>query len=213
MEGISRISSVDIEFARQFGYVIKLLAISKWGEDGIEARVHPTMLPTDHPLAAVDGVFNAVEVVGDFVGPVTWIGQGAGREATASAVVGDILQAARNLLAGARQRTAPLGYRAEALESLPIKRMDELVGQFYLRFSVIDRPGVLGKISTILGEKGISIASMIQVKRKAEGKVPVVMMTHQTREADICAALRRIDAEVEICDPSVLIRIENNGRD
>jgi homoserine dehydrogenase len=212
VEGISRISSVDIEFARQFGYVIKLLAISKRDENGIEARVHPTMLPADHPLAAVDGVFNAVEVVGDFVGPVTWIGQGAGRNATASAVVGDILQAARNLLAGARQRTAPLGYRADSMESLPIKPMDELVGQFYLRFSVIDRPGVLGRISTILGEKGISIASMIQAKRKAEGRVPVVMMTHQACEADIRTALQRIDNEVEICDSSVLIRIENNGR-
>lgn len=213
VEGISRISSIDIEFARQFGYVIKLLAISKWGKDGIEARIHPTMLPVDHPLAAVDGVFNAVEVVGDFVGPVTWIGQGAGRKATASAVVGDVIQAARNLMAGTRRRTAPLGYLADVLENLPIKSIDKLIGQFYLRFSVIDRPGVLGKISTILGEKGISIASMIQMKRKAEARVPVVMMTHQCCEADIRAALKRIDAEVEICDPSVLIRIEDNGRD
>ncbi|MBN1142218.1 MAG: homoserine dehydrogenase [Deltaproteobacteria bacterium] len=213
VEGISRISSVDIDFARQFGYVIKLLAISKRSENGIEARVHPTMLPEDHPLAAVDGVFNAVEVVGDYVGPVTWIGQGAGRKATASAVVGDILQAARNLRAGVRQRTAPLGYLPAALRALPIIPMDDLMGQFYLRFSVIDRPGVLGRISTILGEKGISIASMIQMKRKADSQVPVVMMTHRTREAAIRAALERIDSDGVNCEPSVLIRIENSDSD
>ncbi len=210
VEGISRVSAVDIEFAQRFGYVIKLLAVSKQTEKGVEARVHPTMLPVDHPLASVNGVFNAVELVGDFVGPVTWMGPGAGRRPTASAVVGDVLQAARSLLRGGRFRGAPLGYVEGTMASLPIRSMDELKGRFYLRFNVIDCPGVLGRILTALGEKGISIASMIQMQRRADCKVPVVMMTHETREAAIRSALAYIDKDDFVWEPSVFIRIENN---
>jgi homoserine dehydrogenase len=209
IEGISNISSVDIRFAHQFGYKIKLLAIGKLSSGCVEARVHPTMIPIDHPLADVDGVFNAVRLTGDFVGPVMLTGKGAGMDATASAVVGDVISSARDLLAGSKMRTSPLGYRTETLERLPVKAMEDLWGQYYLRFLIVDRPGVLGKISTILGRHDISIASMIQMSREIGNAAPVVLTTHEALEANIRSALYEIDLLEEVCQTSQLIRIEN----
>ena len=209
IEGISHLSSVDISFAGQFGYKIKLLAIGKITGGAVEARVHPTMIPIAHPLADVDGVFNAVRLKGDFVGPVILTGKGAGMDATASAVVGDVISSARDLLAGSKMRTSPLGYRTEALEKLPVKAITDLWGPYYLRFLIVDHPGVLGKISTILGNHDISISSMIQMSRSINDAVPVVLTTHEALEANIRSALYEIDLFEEVCHPSLFIRIEN----
>jgi len=207
-EGISDISAMDIEFAKQFGYKIKLLAISKVNNGAIEARVHPTMIPFDYPLADVDGVFNAVRLEGDFVGSVVLQGPGAGMNATASAVMGDVMSVCRNLLAGIQVRTPSLGFLAPSIGDIPIKPMDELVGQYYLRFAALDKPGVLAQIAGILGKHHISIASMIQPERLLGEVVPIVIMTHEAQEANVRQALEEIDNIYVIKGKSRLIRIE-----
>jgi homoserine dehydrogenase len=208
-EGISGISAADIRFAKDFGYKIKLLAISK--EDGgrIEARVHPTMIPLHYPLADVDGAFNAVRLVGDFVGPVMLYGAGAGMNATASAVMGDVMAIARNLRSGAEARTPAMAYCPEHIGRLSIKPMDEIVSQYYLRFTTVDKPGVLAQIAGVLGRHDISIASMIQPERHEEEAVPIVLMTHEAREASVRSALDEIDALDMVREKSRLIRIES----
>lgn len=209
-EGISSISAMDIDFARDFGYRIKLLAIGKRDGERIEARVHPTMIPDNYPLADVDGAFNAIRLTGDFVGPVMFYGRGAGMEPTASAVIGDVLEIARNLMAGIGRRTAPLGYLDGSVKQLGIKPIGETTSKFYLRFSVLDKPGVLARIAGALGNHGISIESMIQSARKAGETVPIVLMTHEAREMDVRKALGEIDALEIITEKSKLIRIEDN---
>ena len=209
-EGISSLSPVDITFAREFGYKIKLLAIGKQNGDSIEARVHPTMIPLKYPMADVDGVFNAVRLVGDFVGPVMFYGRGAGMNPTASAVVGELVDISRNILAGIGRRAAPLGFMDASVATLPIKPMGEIVSKYYLRFSVVDRPKVLSRISGVLGDHGISIESMIQTARSVRDSVPIVIMTHEAKEADVRAALAEIDALEFITEKTNLIRIENN---
>jgi homoserine dehydrogenase len=208
-EGISDISALDIQFARQFGYKIKLLAISKAENGSIEARVHPTMIPLNYPLADVDGVFNAVRLVGDFVGPVMLYGRGAGMNATASAVVGDVMAIARNLRSGATLRTPPLGCQPENIRDLPIRPMADISSQYYLRFSVMDKPGVLAQIAGILGHHQISIASMMQPERQENEAVPIVLMTHEAREAWVRAALAEIDRLEMVREKSRFIRIES----
>jgi homoserine dehydrogenase len=209
-EGISSLSPVDITFAREFGYKIKLLAIGKQDGNCIEARVHPTMIPLHYPMADVDGVFNAVRLAGDFVGPVMFYGRGAGMNPTASAVVGELMDISRNILAGIGRRTAPLGYLDASVANLPLKPMGEIISKYYLRFSVVDRPKVLSRISGVLGDHGISIESMIQTARSDRESVPIVIMTHEAREADVRAALAEIDALEIITEKTNLIRIEDN---
>jgi len=209
-EGITSISSEDVDFAKTFGYRIKLLAIGKRDGDRIEARVHPTMIPVDYPLADVHGVFNAIRLTGDFVGPVMFYGRGAGMEATASAVIGDVVDLARNMEAGISRRCAPLGYLDENVSLLPIKPIGEIVSKYYIRFQALDRPGVLARIAGVLGVGGISIASMVQSARSASETVPIVIMTHEAREADIRRALTEIDGFDVIREKSTFIRIEDN---
>ena len=209
-EGISAISALDITFARDFGYKIKLLAIGKKDGDRIEARVHPTMIPVDYPLADVNGAFNAIRLTGDFVGPVMFYGRGAGMEPTASAVVGDLMDIARNIIAGIGRRTAPLGYQDDRIKSLVIKPMTEIVSKYCLRFNAADEPGILAKIAGALGENGISIESMIQHGRSAGESVPIVIMTHEAQEGNVRKALREIDALEISKEKSTLIRIEDN---
>jgi homoserine dehydrogenase len=209
-EGISAISALDINFARDFGYKIKLLAIGKKDGDRIEARVHPTMIPVDYPLADVNGAFNAIRLTGDFVGPVMFYGRGAGMEPTASAVVGDLMDIARNIIAGIGRRTAPLGYQDDRIKSLAIKPMTEIVSKYCLRFNAADEPGVLARIAGALGDSGISIESMIQHGRSAGESVPIVIMTHEAREGNVRQALEAIDALEIIKEKSSLIRIEDN---
>jgi homoserine dehydrogenase len=209
-EGVSSLSASDISFAREFGYKIKLLAIGKMDDGRIEARVHPTMIPENYPLSDVNGAFNAIRLTGDFIGPVMFYGRGAGMDATASAVVGDVMDIARNLLAGIGRRTAPLGYLDESMRTLTIKPMDEIVSKYYLRFSAVDQPGALAKIAGALGDAGISIESMIQTGRSAGDAVPVVIMTHEACEGDVQRALAVIDASDIVTEKTHLIRIEGN---
>jgi homoserine dehydrogenase len=209
-EGITSISSEDVDFAKSFGYRIKLLAIGKRDGGQIEARVHPTMVPCDYPLADVHGVFNAIRLTGDFIGPVMFYGRGAGMDATASAVVGDVVDLCRNMGAGISRRCAPLGYLDDKVAVLPIKPMSEIVSKYYIRFHAVDRPGVLARIAGALGASGISIASMVQSARGASDIVPIVIVTHEAREGDVRKALTEIDAFDVIRAKSNFIRIEDN---
>ncbi len=208
-EGITRISPLDIRYAGDLGYKIKLLGISSTHDNVVEARVHPTMIPVDAILSKVDGVFNAFYVVGDAVGPTMYYGQGAGMMPTGSAVVADIMELARNLRTGAARRVAPLGFEARRGEKI-VQKMDEVVTKHYFRFTAVDRPGVLSRISGILGSHQISIASVIQMGRELRGgAVPIVMMTHEAREADVQQALRKIDQLEIVQDSTIHIRVED----
>lgn len=211
-EGISRISGLDVKFARDFGYRIKLLAIGKLSDGKVEARVHPTMIPLHNPMADVNGVFNAIRLTGDFVGAVMFYGRGAGQDPTASAIVGDLIGLSRSMLAGAGRRMAPLGLMDEQVRDLPVKPMADIVSKYMLRFSTRDLPGVLGTITGALGKHGISISSMVQTAHAANDNapVPIVIMTHEAVEGSIQAALEEIDRLDFVCEQTSFIRIEDN---
>ncbi len=210
VEGIRHVSQRDIGFACEFGYVIKLLAIAKQDGDEIEARVHPTMVPSKHLLADVNGAYNAIFVQGEALGATMYFGLGAGMMPTATAVLADLMEVARNLLNGSRGRIAPLGYPLAQQRRVPLKPMDDLISEYYLRFMVVDRPGVLAKISGILGRHQISIASVIQREREHGASVPIVIRTHEARERDLRRALQQIDRLAVVRAKSVLIRIEDS---
>jgi len=210
LSGISGITPLDIQFSREFGYRIKLLAIAKLDGGKMEARVHPTMIPERHLLATVHGVFNAVYINGDAVGPTLFYGQGAGQMPTGSAVVSDLVDLGRNILVRATGRRVPiLSFQPSAIEKVSLKKMDEVVVPFYMRFSALDRPGVLSKISGILGKNQISISSVIQKGRKVKGAVPIVMMTHEAKEKNVRRALQQIDTLGVIVGKTMTIRVEN----
>jgi homoserine dehydrogenase len=205
-EGISRITPLDIDFARELGYKIKLLAITKMVNGEVEARVHPTMLPEAYPIATVDGVFNALSVVGDAVGSTMFYGRGAGDMPTGSAVVSDIVDIGRDILAGCNNRSPVTAFRTRS--PLPVRKMDDITSCYYLRFSAIDKPGVLSRITGVLGKNNISISSMIQKGRKVDEAVPVVMMTHDAVERVVSKALAEIDRMDCVAGPTVVIRVE-----
>jgi homoserine dehydrogenase len=208
--GISEITPLDIQFSREFGYRIKLLAIAKMEKGKIEARVHPTMIPEGHLLSTVDGVFNAIYIKGDAVGPALFYGQGAGQMPTGSAVVSDLVELGRNVLTQASgQRVPLLSFQEWAIEEIPLKKMDDVVMPFYMRFSALDRPRVLSKISGILGKNDISISAVIQKGRQVNGAVPVVMMTHEAKEKNVHRALGEINRLGVILGKTVYIRVEN----
>jgi homoserine dehydrogenase len=213
IEGISAITPLDIEFAQQFGYRIKLLAISKIQADRVEARVHPTMIPFDNLLSNIKGTLNAITVSGDAVGEILLYGHGAGMMPTASAVISDVVDIARNLISGIARRVPPLSYQADRIHNVPILPIEDLVTHYYFRFSAMDRPGVLSKISGILGNHGISLQSVHQKGRKTGGSVPVVMLSHLSREADVKQALKEIRGLEVVSDEPVLIRIEDAAMD
>jgi homoserine dehydrogenase len=207
VEGIRNITPLDISFANEFGYRIKLLAIAKSREGRIEARVHPTLVRKETPLADVSGVFNAIHVTGDAVGPTMLYGMGAGMMPTASAVVSDVVEIAKNITLGNSHSSLPRFYGGD-ISSSPIP-MSEITTKYYLRFQVEDRPGVLAQIAGSLGKNNISIESVIQKGRKLEGgDVPVVIMTHEAREKDLLSALDEIDRFPVVKAKSVFIRIE-----
>jgi len=208
--GISEITPLDIQFGLEFGYRIKLLAIAKIDQGKIEARVHPTLIPEGHLLSTVEGVFNAIYIKGDAIGPTLFYGQGAGQMPTGSAVISDLVELGRNLLIQATGRRVPLlAYQESAIENISLKKMEDVVMPFYMRFSALDRPGVLSKISGILGKNGISIASVIQKGRKIKGAVPIVMMTHEAKEKNVHRALKEIDQLGVILGKTIFIRVEN----
>lgn len=212
IEGISKITPLDIEFAAQFGYRIKLLAISKFKGGVVEARIHPTMIPFDNILSNVNGTLNAVTVAGDAVGEILLSGHGAGMMPTASAVISDIVDLARNLMAGISGRVPLLGCQADQVRQIPVMPMDALSTHYYFRFSALDKPGVLSKISGILGKYEISLKSVNQKGRKTNGTVPVVMMSHRALEADVKKALKEIESLDVVGEAPVLIRIEDEGQ-
>ncbi|TLY27682.1 MAG: homoserine dehydrogenase [Nitrospirae bacterium] len=209
-EGISRITPLDITYAKEFGYTVKLLGIAKFSEGEVEARVHPTMIPSTSPVAHVEGVYNAIQLVGDAVNDIVLYGQGAGSMPTGSAVVSDVIDIARNLLKGASGRVPPASFQQDQRRPLRIRRMEEIVSLYYLRFMVLDRPGVLSQISGVLGRHGISISSVLQQGRKEGQTVPVVIMTHTSTERDVQASLREIDRMPFISEPTTLIRVEGH---
>ena len=213
-EGVTSITSVDLEAARDFGYTIKLLGIAKWSsvnaglpQGQIESRVHPTMIPNHAPLAQVNGVFNAIHLVGETVGDLMVYGQGAGSLPTGSAVVGDLIDIARNLLMNSGGRVPPCSFQSGAREVLRHKPMAELRCAYYLRFTVRDAPGILSELSGILGGHDISIASVVQRGDARGGTVSVVMITHEAMERNVQAAIAKIEGQVS--DRPLLIRIES----
>jgi homoserine dehydrogenase len=210
-EGITRITGQDIEYARELGYRIKLLAIAKAtapaaAPTGVEVRVHPTMIPAASPLAAVAGVFNAIFLTGDAVGDLMFYGRGAGQMPTASAVWSDVLEIARRV-AHAIPSLA-LDLPSVGPQPLPLTPMDAIRCCYYLRVMAHDRPGVLSRVAGILGDNDISIANVIQKGRGVREAVPVVMLTHEARERDMRAALTAIDALPDVATATMMIRVE-----
>jgi homoserine dehydrogenase len=205
-EGITRVTAQDIDYARELGYRIKLLAIAKATDRGLEARVHPTMIAAGSPMAAVSGVFNAVFVTGDAVGDLMFYGRGAGQLPTASAVWSDAVEIARRVAHGA----VPTGLELPSAGpgALTMQPMETVRTCYYLRVMAQDRPGVLSKITGILGEHDISIASVIQKGRATAEAVPVVFMTHEAQERDMRAALAAIDRLPDVPLPTTMIRVE-----
>jgi homoserine dehydrogenase len=185
------------------------LAITRDDGELLEARVHPTLIPRDHMLANVKGAFNALYLTGDAVGPILLYGQGAGMLPTASAVVSDLIDLARSVRLGLHNRVPPLG-SVQGLETRrPVKPMADIVTNYYIRFAALDRPGVLSQVSGILGKYHISIAAVIQKGREVKGAVPIVMITHEAREANMRQALNEIDALPVVSPPTILYRIED----
>ena len=202
VEGIRNVSALDIAFAGELGYRIKLLGIARHTEAGIEARVHPCMIPASAPIALVDGVFNAVVAEADFAGRVMLQGRGAGAGPTASAVVADLIDIARG-------RATPVwGAASGALSNLPSLPMSAHVGAYYLRLMVVDRPGVIADVTAVLRDQGVSLESMLHRGRSPGEAVPVVMVTHETNEAAMRAALERIAALGAVLEAPAMIRIE-----
>ena len=206
-EGITRVTAQDIAYATALGFRVKLLAIAKASDGGLEVRVHPTMIPASSPLAAVSGVFNAVFITGDAVGDLMFYGRGAGQLPTASAVWSDALEIARRIAHGIPALAIELP-STTGVGALTRKPMDAIRSAYYLRVMAQDRPGVLSRVAGILGEHDISIASLIQKDRAARGAVPVVMMTHEARERDMRAALASIDNLSDVASPTAMIRVE-----
>ena len=202
IEGIRNVSALDIAFATELGYRIKLLGIARRVEAGIEARVHPCMVPEAAPIARVDGVFNAVVAEGDFVGRVMLEGRGAGAGPTASAVVADLIDIARG------RHTPVWGVESADLSNAPAVPMSAHVGAYYLRLMVVDRPGVIADVTAVLRDVGVSLESMLQRGRSPGEAVPVVLVTHETSEAAMRTALARIAALDAVMEPPALIRIE-----
>jgi homoserine dehydrogenase len=204
-EGISKISSQDIDFASELGYKVKLLAIAKEKDNEVELRVHPTMIPKDYLISKVDGPFNAVYVEGDATGSTLYYGRGAGAMPTGSAVVSDIVDIARDIKKNA---TGRIPVMVKTIRDVRIKKIDDVISMYYFRFSALDKPGVLSKISGILGNYNISIASMIQKGRRVGEAVPLVVLTHEAKEKDVRQAIEEIDHLPVVMDKTVFIRVE-----
>jgi homoserine dehydrogenase len=206
VEGIQTIDAVDIEFARELGSRIKLLAIAKASDGELEVRVHPTMIPETHLLASVGGVYNAVHIRGDSCGSLMFSGRGAGQMPTASSVVADIVEIAHNIV---HHRPARAGLPTSGVGSeIALRPMERITSRYYLRITAVDKPGVLARVAGALAENNISIASMIQKGRDQAAAVPIVMLTHEAREGDMRRSLQRINALDVVAQETMCIRVE-----
>jgi len=208
-EGISKLTREDVQYAEELGYRIKLLGIARRAENGIELRVHPTLIPERRLIANVDGAMNAVLVKGDAVGPTLYYGAGAGAEPTASAVVADLVDVTRLHTADPHHRVPHLAFQPDQLADTPILPMDEVRTAYYLRLRAFDRPGVLADITRILADSNISIDAMVQ-KEPAEGEeqVNIILLTHITVEKNINAAIAKIEALDTVAGQVMRIRLE-----
>ncbi|NQV04513.1 MAG: homoserine dehydrogenase, partial [Candidatus Omnitrophica bacterium] len=205
-EGIEGISPVDIQYAKEWGYTVKLLAIAKREGNQLGVRVHPTLLSSKYLLSSVSGAYNAIFIDADLVGKQVYYGQGAGKLPTASAILSDIMDIADAIIYGKKSSCLIAAKRAEIKK---IKKIDDMRIRYYVHFSTIDRPGVLAKIAGILGDYGISIASVVQKERREAHVVPIVMLTHEAREKDMQDALKKINNLVDIKRKSILLRLES----
>lgn len=216
-EGITQITREDVEYAEQLGYRIKHLGIAKRTANGIEMRVHPTLIPERRLIANVDGVMNAILVKGDAVGPTLYYGAGAGADATASAVVADIIDVVRMLTADPENRVPHLAFQADALSDIPILSMEEVTTAYYLKMQASDKPGVLADITRILGERDISIEAMIQKEpagsfSETERTATIIMLTHNVMEGSMNQAIKEIEALDSVNGAITRIRMEQLSR-
>jgi len=209
IEGISKLESADITYAEQLGYRIKLLGITKRTAEGVELRVHPTLIPEKRLIANVEGAMNAVLVNGDAVGPTLYYGKGAGAEPTASAVIADLVDVARMHTADPEHRVPHLAFQPDSVVELPILPLSEVITSYYLRLRVEDKPGVLADITRILADQQISIDAMIQREPdEGEDQTDIIMLTHQTREKNVDAAIARIEALTVVKGKITRLRLE-----
>jgi homoserine dehydrogenase len=207
IEGVTSITAEDIRYANELGYRIKLLGLIKRGPDGeLDVRVHPAMLRLEHILASVTNEYNAVLLEGDAVGPILLYGKGAGEMPTASAVVGDVVDVVRNI-AGRSPQRIPMDFYTRENE-IATQPLLDVVTRYYLRFTVLDRPKVLAPISAILGDHGISLASVVQQEGASPESVPLVMLTHPARESDLRTAIAEIEELDIVTETTQVIRIE-----
>ena len=208
-EGITKLTTADVNYAEALGYRIKHLGVARRTEAGVELRVHPTLIPADRLIANVNGVMNAVMVNGDAVGSTLYYGAGAGMEPPASAVVADLVDVARALSCAPQGRVPALGFQADALSELPILPIGECESAYYLRIHAQDRPGVLAKVATILSERGINIESIMQKEaEEQDGLVPMILVTHRVVERNIDDAIAALEALDDISGNVVRIRVE-----
>jgi homoserine dehydrogenase len=209
VEGITKLQATDIRYAEQLGYRIKLLGIAKRTSQGIELRVHPTLIPEKRLIANVEGAMNAVLVQGDAVGATLYYGKGAGAEPTASAVIADLVDITRLATADPNHRVPHLAFQPDAMTDIPVLPMSEVTTSYYLRMQVVDQAGVLADITRILADSTISIDAMLQ-KEPAEGETStdIIILTHQTQEKNIVAAIERIEALPTLAGKVTKIRLE-----
>ena len=204
-EGITQIEACDIEYAKEMGYAIKLLAIAKRSGDELELRVHPTLIPEKHLLSNVNDVYNAIFIKGDLIGDNLFYGKGAGAAPTSSAVISDIVAIAKTISRGCCKVEKCVAFKKDITK---LKDIDEIKTRYYIRFSAIDKPGVLAKVSGILAKYGISIAHVTQKQRKSQKVVPIIMMTHEALERNMTKALKEIDSLGAMKKKSVRVRVE-----
>ena len=210
VEGITKLSAIDIKYAEQLGYRIKLLGITKKTKDGIELRVHPTLIPTKRLIANVEGAMNAVQVMGDAVGTTLYYGKGAGAEPTASAVIADLVDVARLQTADPEHRVPHLAFQPGSMVNTAIMPMGEITTSYYLRLRVADVTGVLADITRILADNSISIDAMLQREAgDGENQTDLIMLTHETKEKNILAAITKVEALKTVEGSVTKIRLEN----
>ena len=208
-EGITNITREDVEYAEELGYRIKHLGVARRTDDGVELRVHPTLIPERRLIANVDGVMNAVLVKGDAVGPTLYYGAGAGAEPTASAVVADVVDVVRTLTSDPENRVPHLAFQPDALSDLPILPMEQVETSYYLRLQTEDKPGVLSDVTKILADSGISIEAVLQKEPVGEADATIIMLTHQVVEGKMFEAISAIESLSAITAPVTRIRMEH----